>query len=1132
MPNRREGILGLGWHLNAGGAITRVVNGRPDEASGIIGGMDYFPHGHYYGVYQNYSVKTKSLQSIFDLSAGTVNIHWYWNVDDCEVDPDIFSFSMPGFSGRFYIQNNGEPKCIGSKPFKVDLCGFSIQSMSGLAENDVNDSEIIITTDDGYKYYFGGDISYLGVRYSLNTDDEVCDPVIVSWYVTKIVAPNGREVDFEYHSFTEGIYHIAGSGDETPWDTEHYLFNINHVRAINEDTYALNQGSPPSSYATSGSSGLETFYSVTQTAYLDNINIDDNNIHFYYAEKDQIFYTSAPYSFHNYNQKNLKLEKIEVQDSKSTIKKEIEFGQEYLGDTNPRMFLTSFGVKGINPYKFDYYGVTGTLPDPLTLGVDHWGFWNNYSWSEGSNVPTLTYKANGDVIITGNERAPNTAYFKEGMLEEIIYPTGGKTTFFYEHHEYSKRLSRIDAEDFLPALEDVTGNVGGARISKIIDNDGTQDAIVREFKYLKDYPAGGSTSSGILLDWPRYAFYWEYNNGSTTSQHLKIRSSSFNRNYSGNESFIQYSEVTEISYPDNGYINFVFTDFVSNQDENDFDTTVLDYTTSNSINNIHLWNNYIGIKFNDKSFERGIPKKVSIYQKQGSEFYLVKKTETIQFTGKSDFPNSYLVGVHQTGGIAQSFKIYYHPFLPKQTTETLYDENESNPVIVTTNHEYNNYGYLIKKDVTSSDGSTIEENRKYINDYNSSIDNFNTLNTNNILNRSIKNEAEIDGNKQIGGNIKLYTDDGQIREVYNYESETLKDAASHDPAVLIPPDYISKVVLNFDNTTKNLKTIVKQENLTTSYIWSLNDTYPVIKGENVDNSTLQTAVNSAVSTLSGSIQDLDELMDLLLGTMHGGWFNLRSTWKDFNEALRSDPSMSEAMITTYTFDPLIGMTSQTGPAGITTYYEYDDFGRLKEIDDSNEHLRELYNYNYHVEPELSADPDYLEYNEIGGGMTTNITSNIAWTVTDSESWISVSLLSGSDNADLTITVTPNGTTSSRPGTVTVSDDSGMGLPDLIISINQAGITPSITLSKYYSYLYGSNDYDDVGVTSNVPWTWSVQYYDDYGWLMVHTVAGSGYNGTLQFNTIDTPPIGETWYAEIEVTDGNSITRTISVYLSN
>ena len=54
----------------------------------------------------------------------------------------------------------------------------------------------------------------------------------------------------------------------------------------------------------------------------------------------------------------------------------------------------------------------------------------------------------------------------------------------------------------------------------------------------------------------------------------------------------------------------------------------------------------------------------------------------------------------------------------------------------------------------------------------------------------------------------------------------------------------------------------------------------------------------------------------------------------------------DASLTTYTFDPLVGMTSQADPAGRTTFYEYDGLGRLLRTRDEQGRILSQQQYHY------------------------------------------------------------------------------------------------------------------------------------------------------------------------------------------
>jgi YD repeat-containing protein len=136
----------------------------------------------------------------------------------------------------------------------------------------------------------------------------------------------------------------------------------------------------------------------------------------------------------------------------------------------------------------------------------------------------------------------------------------------------------------------------------------------------------------------------------------------------------------------------------------------------------------------------------------------------------------------------------------------------------------------------------------------------------------------------------------------------------------------------------NLTEVYRPDGTKTCYIWGYSGEYPIARIDNVSYGQIETHASTIV-----------QLSDTDNDNCSGANCNeqlLRDALKD----LREDPLLAGAMITTYTYDPLIGMTSMTDPKGNTTYFRYDPYARLKDIRDNGRLLLKDFKYNYQDAP--------------------------------------------------------------------------------------------------------------------------------------------------------------------------------------
>ena len=173
---------------------------------------------------------------------------------------------------------------------------------------------------------------------------------------------------------------------------------------------------------------------------------------------------------------------------------------------------------------------------------------------------------------------------------------------------------------------------------------------------------------------------------------------------------------------------------------------------------------------------------------------------------------------------------------------------------------------------------------------------------------------------------------GDIEYDKIYTEQILYGKVNNDTSVVRPVSYFYRDGGNnaFEKQSDytyydsgKLKSKTGLDNLTTIYLWGYSYQYPVAEIKNASWEQVESIIGDAEAFAAAEIPD-----GMLLAR------------------LRTE--LPSAQVTVYTYEPLVGITSSTDPRGHTTYYEYDDVGRLVRVKEG-EKTTTLYKYHYRNE---------------------------------------------------------------------------------------------------------------------------------------------------------------------------------------
>jgi len=1006
---QRAGNVGLGWSLNAGGIITRVIRGIADDQDTVSTDTDYSNYLHKAG-------------KLFHPGPYTPESIWY-----CEVESDQYYFNFNGYSGKFYFDQENNIVFSGQdQPLKIsyegDITGvgipqFTIQTQDGI-KYIFNYREIITDIPTRTEYNWFKDYPlYQNVdvwtamhedQYETNLVDSLQAPHfrhVSSWYLGKIEFPGTNEdITFEYDSYRYNYVERTGEVNRYGYEYDPDLaLNIQYrtFKASLIDGLFLKKINFENGSVSFVPNPVETIRqdvypsnSTGKLLYNDLSGTIDGN----YYEK---YFGLEPY-----------LDSIRIFNSENKLIKDYSLVHNYFYspgyDTDSieikhlyyRLKLDSI-VESSNPSKPPYtFSYVDTIkPHRYDNQVDFWGYYNeNGSWHQIPKLYVDSTQNNDSALfrsiycplklkgfevnatsdtITGANRYAKENVNQAFVLKKITYPTGG-----YDEFEYETNVFRLpDSTTFLG---------GGLRIKKLTTLASPNDtAKIREYTYVDDQ----DSCSGRIINFPLFAKFYTYD-GTHRAKGWKYWAHEWNLYRYSNSlsdlgstkgSIVGYKNV-QVKYKDAGSEEYTFSltgtlgdRFVIDEASGDTiykrHTNILSIPPPGSIITYYdtsLFDHAPFIPDPDFDWARGQLLTKKVYDEnhqllqQEKNYYKIDNCgfDTAWYKGR---------GLIVLGPHSGSYMMNYTTYLKLTGWKHLSGSanNTYNPedtrVFITDSayYKYNKfYQLLTEKGFVNNNGDTIKTIYHYTFEKSSiqdsiMVENFNLINYPTTTER-LKNSTFLEST------TTTYKD--WIAGSYAPEYQKQKVGSNTEETVLEYHDYDSRL---------NPLSLSKTDDVIQSYIWGYNNTLPIAQVINAEldeiyHTSFEDASGSSSTTAytGGKVKTLSGAYEIQK-QFEAGTYQMTYYWRSSSSSeweYRIEPKgythtnllttktsgqidelrvyPPDAAMTTYTYDPLIGMTSQTDPNGSTTRYEYDDVGRLIRVKDSDGNLLQETEYNY------------------------------------------------------------------------------------------------------------------------------------------------------------------------------------------